>query len=697
MKMRKAIISVSLLMELLFAPGAIAYDVTTHAAMSEASANSANLDAILYSLGLTRDSVLDATAVRRPDDNRGTVIGWIREGSIREDGDSVCSPRPKQHFYDPITNAGYSRLGFQGQPSATWGLEDIETYGDQEYSYRDAKEYLWTALTAKNDDDHQRNLALTFRTLGQVIHLVQDAAQPQHTRNDSHAGFVCPATLGLLGPKSLYESYVDKLARAKGLSFGGYAPVSLSQPRYYWDDENGRGIAEFSNRNFVTAGTNFYGPPYDIRYSGYSLPNGVGAAISKVDIQTLVPGTLLHGKITFISTPWNDIYLPQTDYNPRTSSYSIFNAELTRYQYLPGYTLNRFNFDTAIPLLIPRAVGYSAGLLNFFFRGTLEIGPPDRFAYFVAPHYTNGQYGQFTKLKVNVRNTTVGADTGSGTLQAIVRYRTTYLTDPLVWPWYAGLDQRWSYAVSKPLQNVSVPRDWTEFEFDFSDNPLSVKIGDVSVTIAYRGPLVGETYTETDAVAFSGKDVFEPQLIDFGNSSDYDCYRDVLYDVIGLQFSQRDVDGDGRTDLFGPSSENGSYIRIQAWGAPITPLTSQTANYQVPGLSWAQYGRFVTVQDSPAYRVVYSSPDVLDEMNGDHTPYLTTFTLSRAVNHFIEQNGQLVHEVGPYFTFSYRGTSSVVHVDMVNQNVINSQTCMDAVRGVPRPMTEIAGSVAGTN
>jgi hypothetical protein len=208
--------------------------------------------------------------------------------------------------------------------------------------------------------------------------------------------------------------------------------------------------------------------------------------------------------------------------------------------------------------------------------------------------------------------------------------------------------------------------------------------------------LISPEFTENDAVVFGGKDVFEPQLIDFGNSSDYDCFQDVLYDVIGLMPSQRDVNQDGRQDLFGPSSENGSFVRIQSYQRPVQQLSSQTANYEVPGLSWAQYGRFVTIQDAPYYRVVYSSPDVLHEDTGIRSQYLTWFTLDRIVNHFIEQNGQTVHEVGPYFGFSYRGTLTPVHVDLVNYNVIGSSACMNAVRSVPRPMTEIAGTVSGS-
>ena len=44
---------------------------------------------------------------------------------------------------------------------------------------------------------------------------------------------------------------------------------------------------------------------------------------------------------------------------------------------LPRYTLHRVNYDAMANLLLPRAVAYSAGLINFFFRGQIDIALPD--------------------------------------------------------------------------------------------------------------------------------------------------------------------------------------------------------------------------------------------------------------------------------------------------------------------------------
>jgi hypothetical protein len=672
---------------------AYAYDLDTHAKLSAAAAAESSVANALTSLQLMIYSKMDVQSISRSVINNGTAFGWIMEGAVREDGESPCDDRVRQHFYNPLNNMGYSFGALTGIPSPLWGLEDTTTASIQEFSYRDARGYFWSALQSQTDADHQRNLALMFRSLGQVIHLIQDAAQPQHTRNDSHAGLTCPYTFGLLGPASLYEEYVEGKAITGNLSYGGYPIVDLPRPRDFWDTEDGRGIAEFSNRNFVSAGTNFTGWPNDVQpASGFPSPNAAGARLFKEDVQTLIPGTSLTGVMTFVGTPWSDSYTGTGGYNTRTSTYSLFTDDLGRRGSKIEYSLNSFNYENAQQILIPRAVGYSAGLLNYFFRGTLEIAAPDRYAYLVAP-YSNG-HGTFTKLMLKLRNTTFGAETGSGTVQAIVRYRTASASSPLVYPYYAILRAP-SYAIS-PSQSVSVTRDFQPLTFDFSVSPIPVDVADVSVMVVYRGPLTSPQNTESDAIVFGGKDVYEPQLINFGNSTDYDCYQDALYYVVDRPSAQRDLNQDGRQDLFGPTQEIGAYVRLQPYGSSGGALTAQTANYVLPGLFWAQYGSFVSVQDQSSYRFEYTSPNTVDTSTGSHSAFFTAVSLPRNINRIVDEDGRTVHEVSAYSGASYRGTFAPIHVNMVNGNIFRSQPCIDGLPYVSPPFTEVSGTVPDT-
>ena len=150
----------------------------------------------------------------------------------------------------------------------------------------DAREAMYRALTGKKKDNTDAGLnnqpateadrkaywATLFRALGDIVHLVEDMAQPQHTRNDPHAGKGGPiAEAVLTGHKSLYEAYIETRAAAKAfelpsgdkfipppLTYDGYAtPVFTKYSDYFSTrDGSGKGLADYSNRNFFTAGTN---------------------------------------------------------------------------------------------------------------------------------------------------------------------------------------------------------------------------------------------------------------------------------------------------------------------------------------------------------------------------------------------------------------------------------------------------------
>ena len=155
----------------------------------------------------------------------------------------------------------------------------------------------------------------------------------------------------------------------------------------------GKGMADYSNRGFVTTGTNFDKPGL------FPSPVlGFGWEEDKTDLcnQLNLPrpkgsdGQPLPCIMTFVETPVQNAYRPGNEVNRKASTYSIFNADLDAYnqevtytdpatnqRFITAklYTLNRFNFNAAHQFLIPRAVGYSAGLINYFFRGEIDLVP----------------------------------------------------------------------------------------------------------------------------------------------------------------------------------------------------------------------------------------------------------------------------------------------------------------------------------
>ena len=224
-----------------------AYEVDTHAKISEGAFNVSVLKGgYLNNLWLTETEKLKDK----------DVADWIIEGSKREDNIIITLEfiRPRNHFFDPIDGKGLTVKGKSiGKPAPNWALEDPNIFTRQSYSIKDAKGYLFEGLTATKKAERDKKLALTFRALGQVLHLVQDMASPQHVRNDPHLGLAL--LKDVLGAKSEYEEFVDD--QKKYLNYAGYTPPTLSTYREFWKTGKGEGLAEFTNRNFVSVGTNF--------------------------------------------------------------------------------------------------------------------------------------------------------------------------------------------------------------------------------------------------------------------------------------------------------------------------------------------------------------------------------------------------------------------------------------------------------
>ena len=172
-----------------------------------------------------------------------TAAEWIREGGVDED---VPPWRVVNHFFDPVTGR---RRGLLGIPSPEWAFEPNGDEPSQSHSYPDARRALYRGLTAADPNERNRELGHAFYALGHVIHLIQDLAQPQHTRNDAH--------LPLGWDKSLHEAYVEAIIDQVPLHGGVLPRLPLQVPAAIGLWTGPIGFAEFSNSNFVSEDTNF--------------------------------------------------------------------------------------------------------------------------------------------------------------------------------------------------------------------------------------------------------------------------------------------------------------------------------------------------------------------------------------------------------------------------------------------------------
>lgn len=380
------------------------------------------------------------------------------------------------------------------------------------------------------------NFGLMFKGLGHQIHLVQDMSNPEHTRNDNHPiatieswaeehyhdiidGF-CKTPLF---PDIDLETSVNDPSTGTTLS-----PIARLTDADVYIPENTfpsatmqQGLSEYSNSNFFSNDTIFS--------SDFPYPSIANADISKIFIK--------------INTEYKPdekgAYLPKTnDGDPIT--------HFLRLPYLKKYTtttlldlsyLDEICFKDYTSMLIPRAVGYSTELINYFFRGEIEVSLPESdgiYSFCFVPDEG------FKKISLMAKNITPdNEEMKNGQVSLVLSYRlgngSPFVPNPPapeVERFYKII-KYFDPATPDTYKIIDIPRD-TPIRLDFDlGSPLPVNAVDVTLTVVFKGDVGAEL---TDAVAIGFKDISEPTAIDLYNNTDKVCFNDsyVNYDDAAL-------------------------------------------------------------------------------------------------------------------------------------------------------------------
>jgi hypothetical protein len=264
-----------------------------------------------------------------------------------------------------------------------------------------------------------------------------------------------------------------------------------------------------------------------------------------------------------------------------------------------------------------------------------------------------------------------------------VHYRTSpgnLFDDPL-----APLSETRFTSVSEP-QSIDLSESFQELTFDFGRQPLPTNAADLFLTVVYRGPLG----LEADAVVVGGKDIPEPDPVVVVNATDYDCFGDQPHFVTGLPPAARDLDGDGRQDLFGPHHERGVLVKIDLANARRTP-SLQHLDFSIPELTGGQYARFVVLQDQFVYDVGVLTDEVLDISTGQlRRRFLRFFRLSGIVNTLaLDFNGAVIRQIS-FLPLVFRGLRLLHGVVTTTAN----GDCFPQTFTLPPPVTEVGGGLA---
>jgi len=326
-----------------------------------------------------------------------TILDFLECGARLED---VPATRARHHFHDPYrdtglenktehpdwavvfsTMSGFDLTGASALRRAL-GSEDPNWESEYEnyFAWPDSRGYFHKGLVEQSLAVREHYLALTFLSLGHVSHLLEDAGVPAHARNDFiEAHFRVPKGLW----KNPLESHIEEAIGTSGIPerwLEDWVPQTQAFPKLadYWDgnDYGGQhvgtsplsywGLSEQTNYQFLSKstifrkndGTKYYFPHPDV--------NNVTEHIDE------------------------DVYLwglVSVDYK-YVSGYDITHLARTKfiekYTYIGGMAYPtgsvpyHTTFDGAVyedyaKATMPRTIDYATGLINYFFRGRLDV------------------------------------------------------------------------------------------------------------------------------------------------------------------------------------------------------------------------------------------------------------------------------------------------------------------------------------
>lgn len=400
MKILKLVFGLSLA----FCGGAAwSHDVPVHILITRAAAQTA------YGNSLAFEDFLGtvSTGNGASDINYGLAESYLTAGSAYEDGpftDPYNVPkeaggyRSLNHFYDPLDTKYGKGLSdsppdvrsVKGTNSFAWASVSncmgvnlsINPHPVNLWSWQNARAFEWTGLTATNPADRETGLTNMFRAVGQVMHLLEDTSQPQHVRNEQHWDGLGPLfwespieDYGLAHKEEL--NYQHSMLDWRNAGFtnlqdfwdtGKYAALGVSALN--GDTAGGAGtlgLAEWCNGNFLGDRHSYaeYFKPGDIRY--YPYP----ARRSKTTAYTTFTDTLVkNGKTTTVA------YLQKGGDGMPVTHHSALTKFGRKYPGINNRKASTIRDDNVLKdyhaAVIPRAVEYAAGLIDYYFRGDIS-------------------------------------------------------------------------------------------------------------------------------------------------------------------------------------------------------------------------------------------------------------------------------------------------------------------------------------
>lgn len=488
-------------------------DQKTHRELTDAATVNSNLiNYLITNIGFGEG--LDKTFKgidRKGYERTYSVSKWLQDGSEDEDN-PLC--RATNHFHNPIHDGDWTQSKMSDSilvpiysfifncgtkySNVTWAtgytapISGYAARNGQKMGWDNARTYFYEALTATDPRVKEAKFVKTFKSVGMVTHLLQDMAVPAHVRNDMTSHLINSTKWGG-NPFEIYVVGHSSAISSTPLKPEFATPVKLTD---YWDADvysgdtpynianRNQGLAEYSNANFVSDNTLFKSPSWDLFGHSFTYPAETSTTPTNVQIQDplypLDPSKTITRKYFMKTGDGETGYkLAGVGYiNAKIPTIQTGKAAVT-YKDLPP--MDDYVHEDYANRLLPRAVGYSASMLDYFFRGKLEVSQNPSTS---------------SNMRFMIKNTTPGEEMTGGKLVLVLRYReftesdTTLISPPQ--------DADFRYKVIELTSQTVSSSMATEYAFPLYQT-LPVRIKDLAAQVVYQGTLGNEA----NAVAVS--------------------------------------------------------------------------------------------------------------------------------------------------------------------------------------------------
>ncbi|MFN0242174.1 MAG: FG-GAP repeat domain-containing protein [Planctomycetota bacterium] len=280
--------------------------------------------------------------------NFPNLPGWCTVPQFGEFAVFRCG----NHFQDP-SGRGLSGIG---EPAGRWAYDSA----NNGHTWLSAITYFTAGALHEDPDQRRRRLEHVFVTLGSNLHLIQDQFSPAHTRDDAHPSHHLPAG-NVWGGASLLEDngkrYILPLPHPNNLHPGVIElPFAGTHAEFFE-----RAVA-WTNAHFFSDDTIF---AYYPRPAASETHEQAPACADASSLQAYIRSTL--------AETWSTKLASQTIFEtPRgfETGYSLVGIPCDVTDDVPA--VDRVIHDN-LKLLVPEAIGYSAALLDHFFRGRVDV------------------------------------------------------------------------------------------------------------------------------------------------------------------------------------------------------------------------------------------------------------------------------------------------------------------------------------